>query len=150
MLTRQHENQRIFLKEKRIFEPDSFLFQAVLVNWLKVRTQMLGRGPFVRTFSQKTMGRRFGHDFHSLAHHRRIGYFSREKVQYRFSFAVKHSPLRERYELHRFSFVRTLSVISDDWVKFVRTFSAITRFVGTYVKVLRTRFVHWTTPLTSW
>jgi hypothetical protein len=28
VLTRQHENQRIFLKEKRICEPDSFLFQA--------------------------------------------------------------------------------------------------------------------------
>ena len=28
MLTIQHENQRIFLKEQRIFEPDSFLSQA--------------------------------------------------------------------------------------------------------------------------
>ena len=28
MLTIQHENQRIFLKEKRTFEPDSFLSQA--------------------------------------------------------------------------------------------------------------------------
>ena len=28
MLTRQHENQRIFLKEKRTFEPDLFLSQA--------------------------------------------------------------------------------------------------------------------------
>src|SRR5260370_26722180 len=31
-----------------------------LVNRLKVRTQMLGRGPLVRTFSPKTMGRKFG------------------------------------------------------------------------------------------
>jgi hypothetical protein len=28
VLTIQHENQRVFLKEKRIFAPDSFLFQA--------------------------------------------------------------------------------------------------------------------------
>jgi hypothetical protein len=102
-----------------------------LVNWLKVRTQMLGRGPFVRTFSQKTMGRRFGYDFHSLAHRRRVGYFSREKGQYRVSFAVKHSPLRERYELHRFLFVRRFSVISDHWVKFVRTFIQITSHAQT-------------------
>ncbi len=31
----------------------------LVVNRLKVRTQILGRGPLVRTFSPKRMGRRF-------------------------------------------------------------------------------------------
>jgi|tagenome__1003787_1003787.scaffolds.fasta_scaffold20843591_2 hypothetical protein len=31
-----------------------------MVNWVNIRTQMLGRGPFVRTFDQKKFGSRFG------------------------------------------------------------------------------------------
>ncbi len=36
-----------------------YVVARVLVNWLNVGTQILGRGSLVRTFSQKTMGRRF-------------------------------------------------------------------------------------------
>ncbi len=61
--------------------------------------------------AKKMFGPRCGHHFHGLTHRRRVGHFSREKVQYRFSSAVKHSPLRERYELHSFSFVRRLDLI---------------------------------------
>jgi len=38
----------------------AYLNLTEMVNWLKVGTQILGWGPLVRTFSQKTMGRRFG------------------------------------------------------------------------------------------
>jgi hypothetical protein len=41
---------------KQLFH-DAMTFNVLfLVNWLKVRTQMPGRGPFVRTFSQKKLG----------------------------------------------------------------------------------------------
>jgi len=39
--------------------PAEYTAGQQVVNWVNIRTQMLGRGPFVRTFSQKMFGPRF-------------------------------------------------------------------------------------------
>jgi hypothetical protein len=47
-----------------------------MVNWVNIRTQMLGRGPFVRTFSQKMFGPRFDTISICLPHFTRREHFS--------------------------------------------------------------------------
>jgi hypothetical protein len=60
---------------------------------------MLDPGSLVRTFSPKTMARRFGHDFHGLTICRRTGHFSRKKCNAGFHLLLSSVRFRSRWLL---------------------------------------------------